>query len=180
MPAVADDRIQLRDLMFKSLATGIGPIWPDSQRRRLAMQGHRSAGAARSDRNHSVVAHPVVNERARNLEEGVATRTSDFDVACIQAHGWTAYADGPSVWAATVGPPKIVAALKALAPQDGPAFAPASLFKVKAASGASLGRELTAMDAPATDPNCTAGQAKGRICALPELRPRHAGKGLSL
>src|SRR5207237_1686354 len=45
---------------------------------------------------------PVVNEAAKVLEEGVAIRASDIDVALILGYGWPVYTGGPMFWADTV------------------------------------------------------------------------------
>lgn len=84
--------------------------------------------------------YPMVNEGAKVLEEGVALRASDIDVACILGYGWPLYTGGPMFWGDTVGLPKIVAKLEALAEQHGEVFKPCALLKEKAASGGSFTR----------------------------------------
>jgi 3-hydroxyacyl-CoA dehydrogenase len=84
--------------------------------------------------------YPVVNEGAKVLEEGIAIRASDIDVACILGYNWPVYTGGPMFWADTVGLPKIVARLEELEKLHGEAFAPARLLKEKAASGGSFTR----------------------------------------
>jgi 3-hydroxyacyl-CoA dehydrogenase len=72
--------------------------------------------------------YPVVNEGAKLLEEGVALRASDIDVAAVLGYNWPAFTGGPMFWADTVGLPKIVAALGALEAEHGAAFAPSPLL----------------------------------------------------
>jgi 3-hydroxyacyl-CoA dehydrogenase len=84
--------------------------------------------------------YPVVNEGAKVLEEGIAIRASDIDVACILGYNWPVYTGGPMFWADTVGLPKIVAKLEELAAHHGEAFRPAKLLKERAASGGSFTR----------------------------------------
>jgi len=55
--------------------------------------------------------YPVVNEGAKVLEEGIALRASDIDVALVTGYGWPVHTGGPMFWADHVGLPKIVAAL---------------------------------------------------------------------
>ena len=81
---------------------------------------------------------PVINEGARILEEGVAIRASDVDIALVQGYGWPAYTGGPLFWADTVGLDKVVAGLEALAARHGPAYAPAPLLVRLAAEGKRL------------------------------------------
>lgn len=46
---------------------------------------------------------PVVNEGAKLLEEGVAQRASDIDMALVAGYGWPVYRGGPMFWGDTVG-----------------------------------------------------------------------------
>jgi len=82
--------------------------------------------------------YPVVNEGAKVLEEGIALRASDIDMACILGYNWPIYTGGPMFWADTVGLPKIVAALKALQAKHGDMFKPAALLEKLAAEGGSF------------------------------------------
>jgi 3-hydroxyacyl-CoA dehydrogenase len=79
--------------------------------------------------------YPVVNEGARILEEGIAARASDIDVAAILGYGWPVYTGGPMAWADEIGLAKVVAGLEALAERQGPEFAPAPLLKRLADEG---------------------------------------------
>ncbi|MFB0874922.1 MULTISPECIES: 3-hydroxyacyl-CoA dehydrogenase NAD-binding domain-containing protein [unclassified Sphingobium] len=79
--------------------------------------------------------YPVVNEGAKILEEGIALRASDIDVACILGYAWPVYTGGPMFWGDMVGLDKIVARLDEMAKVYGPAFEPAALLREKAASG---------------------------------------------
>jgi 3-hydroxyacyl-CoA dehydrogenase len=83
--------------------------------------------------------YPVVNECARILEEGVAIRSSDIDVALIHAYGWPVYTGGPLFWARKVGLARIVDALRAIQRQDdSPWYNPASLLHKAVAGSATL------------------------------------------
>lgn len=82
--------------------------------------------------------YPVVNEGARILEEGIAQRASDIDVACILGYGWPVYTGGPMYWADTIGLPKIVDELRKFAERHGPSFEPAKLLVELAKSGGRL------------------------------------------
>ncbi|HTV96069.1 MAG TPA: enoyl-CoA hydratase-related protein [Steroidobacteraceae bacterium] len=81
------------------------------------------------------VLYPAVNEGARLLEEGVALRASDIDVACVLGHGWPLHTGGPMFWADTVGLPRIAAALAALQARHGKRFEPAARLRQLAAEG---------------------------------------------
>lgn len=56
---------------------------------------------------------PIVNESARIVEQGVALRASDIDVAMVLGFGWPAWQGGPLFWADAVGLSSIVAGLDA-------------------------------------------------------------------
>jgi 3-hydroxyacyl-CoA dehydrogenase len=78
--------------------------------------------------------YPVANEGAKVLEEGVAIRASDIDVACILGYNWPVYTGGPMFWADTVGLAKVVDGLRTIG------IEPARLLVEKAASGGSFTR----------------------------------------
>ncbi len=76
--------------------------------------------------------YPVVNEGARILEEGIALRASDIDMAAILGYNWPVFTGGPMFWADTVGLPVVIAGLKAMGIQ------PAPLLERLAADGKSF------------------------------------------
>jgi 3-hydroxyacyl-CoA dehydrogenase len=78
--------------------------------------------------------YPVVNECAKILDEGIAARASDIDVACILGYGWPVYTGGPMFWADAVGLGKVVEGLEAMGME------PAKLLKEKAMNGESFTR----------------------------------------
>lgn len=81
---------------------------------------------------------PVVNEGARVLEEGIAERSSDIDVAAILGYGWPAETGGPMFWADQIGLRFIVGQLEALSARFGDAFKPAQLLVDLAKADASF------------------------------------------
>jgi len=101
------------------------------------LAAHRGVTATGEKSDEEIVAtllYPVVNEAAKVLEEGIALRASDIDVACVLGYNWPVYTGGPMFWADTVGLTKIVDGLKAQG------IAPAKLLVEKAASGGSFTR----------------------------------------
>lgn len=103
-------------------------------------RGIPQTGAGSSEEIVADLLYPVVNEGAKLLEEGIAARASDIDVACILGYGWPVYTGGPMFWGDTVGLDKIVGRLQELAKVHGPDFAPAKLLLDKVASGGSFTR----------------------------------------
>jgi len=105
-----------------------------------ASLGVENKGAQSPEEVVARLLYPVVNEGAKVLEEGIALRASDIDIACILGYNWPIYTGGPMFWADTVGLPKIVAKLEDLEKSYGPAFRPAKLLKEKAETGGSFTR----------------------------------------
>jgi 3-hydroxyacyl-CoA dehydrogenase len=63
--------------------------------------------------------YPMVNEGARILEEGIATRSGDIDVVWLYGYGFPAWRGGPMHWADTVGLAKIRDRLREMATETG-------------------------------------------------------------
>lgn len=84
--------------------------------------------------------YPLINEAARILEAGIATRASDIDVIWTSGFGWPAWRGGPCFYADQIGIPKICDALDHYAARAGdPLLAPAPLLRRLAATGGRLG-----------------------------------------
>lgn len=99
-----------------------------------AFKGVTAKGETSDEEIVAALLYPVVNEAAKVLEEGIALRASDIDVACILGYNWPVYTGGPMFWADTVGLTKIVDGLKVMG------IEPAKLLLEKAESGASFTR----------------------------------------
>ena len=78
--------------------------------------------------------YPVVNEGAKVLDEGIALRASDIDVALVTGYGWPVWTGGPMFWADSVGLATIVAKLDEMMGAD----AVSPLLRRLAAEGGSL------------------------------------------
>lgn len=87
--------------------------------------------------------YPVVNEGARILEEGIALRASDIDIAAVLGYNWPVYRGGPLFWADQVGLGKIVADMRRLEVLHGETFRPAPLLVrlAEGANGSATGHE---------------------------------------
>lgn len=99
-----------------------------------AFKGVQFQGPRDADAIVASLLFPVVNEAAKVLEEGIAIRASDIDVACILGYGWPVYTGGPMFWGDTVGLPKVVEGLLAAG------IEPSRLLAEKAATGGSFTR----------------------------------------
>ena len=87
--------------------------------------------------------YPVVNEGAKVLDEKIALRGSDIDIACIKGYNWPVYRGGPMFWADTVGLDKIVGKLKEFEQRFGDEFAPSSFLEKCAKEGRRLSEVTT-------------------------------------
>jgi len=83
--------------------------------------------------------HPLVNEGARILAEGVAIRASDIDVVYVNGYGFPAYRGGPMFWAEQSGLARVVETMRRLAVTHGARWRPAQLLERLAACGEGWG-----------------------------------------
>ncbi|HWZ61865.1 MAG TPA: 3-hydroxyacyl-CoA dehydrogenase NAD-binding domain-containing protein [Steroidobacteraceae bacterium] len=79
--------------------------------------------------------HPLVNEGAKILDEGIALRAGDIDVVYVHGYGFPAWRGGPMYWAEQAGLAPIVATMRRLAPSHGARWRPAPLLERLSASG---------------------------------------------
>lgn len=80
----------------------------------------------------------VVNEACRCLEEGIAIRASDIDVACVLGMGFPPYRGGLMFWADTLGSRHIFDKLSAWAKAHGPIYGPSDYLRQRALKGEKL------------------------------------------
>lgn len=82
---------------------------------------------------------PMVNEGARILEEGIATRPGDIDIIWLNGYNWPAWRGGPMHWADNVGLDIIVKRLEEQVAESGDTgLEPAPLLRKLAAEGKSF------------------------------------------
>jgi 3-hydroxyacyl-CoA dehydrogenase len=80
--------------------------------------------------------YALVNEGARILEEGFASRAADIDVIYTTGYGFPAWRGGPMWWASNLGLPKVLARIEEFERQFGSdLWAPAPLLRQLATSG---------------------------------------------
>ena len=68
--------------------------------------------------------YPIVNEGAKVLDEGIAIRSSDIDIACIKGYNWPVYQGGPMQWANSIGLEKVLTGLRDFEARYGEDFTP--------------------------------------------------------
>jgi 3-hydroxyacyl-CoA dehydrogenase len=89
--------------------------------------------------------YSMVNEGAKILEEGKASRASDIDIVWVTGYGWPPYRGGPMFWAELEGLEKVLTRLQALHAMHGEDFRPAALLERLVAQDkgfANVGAEL--------------------------------------
>ncbi|MGO9853334.1 MAG: 3-hydroxyacyl-CoA dehydrogenase NAD-binding domain-containing protein [Steroidobacteraceae bacterium] len=79
--------------------------------------------------------HPLVNEGAKIVAEGIALRASDIDVVYVNGYGFPAWRGGPMFWAEQTGFARVIETMRRLAPTHGARWRPAPLLERLMASG---------------------------------------------
>jgi len=78
---------------------------------------------------------PLVNEGAKEIEDGTAIRASDIDVAWVNGYGFPAHKGGPMYWGEQVGLNRIYEAALEAAKRNGPRWGPGKLLERLATEG---------------------------------------------
>ena len=73
--------------------------------------------------------HPLVNEGAKILDEGIALRAGDIDVVYVNGYGFPAWRGGPMYWAAGAGLESVRSTMVKLGERFGPRWWPAPLLE---------------------------------------------------
>lgn len=79
--------------------------------------------------------YSLVNEGAKILEEGIAIRSSDIDIAYIYGYGFPAYRGGPMFYADEVGLKRVYEEMLTLQNRHGDFWQPAALLQQLAETG---------------------------------------------
>jgi 3-hydroxyacyl-CoA dehydrogenase len=95
--------------------------------------------------------YALINEGARLLQEGVASRASDIDVIYLTGYGFPAYRGGPMFYADTVGLRRIHDRIATFHRDLGPRWKPAPLLERLAHEGATF-RQFDGMPKPIETP----------------------------
>jgi 3-hydroxyacyl-CoA dehydrogenase len=83
--------------------------------------------------------YALVNEGARILEDGIASRASDIDMIYLTGYGFPLHRGGPMLYADEVGLYNVARSMKEFAATSGDAFwEPAPLIAKRVAEGKAL------------------------------------------
>ena len=83
---------------------------------------------------------PLVNEGAKELEDGTAIRASDIDTCWINGYGFPAHLGGPMYWGTQIGLDKVYAMALELGARNGPRWLPGKLLERLAKEGSQDGK----------------------------------------
>ena len=112
---------------------------PDPDVERLIADSARAAGIERrpiaAEEIVERTIYALVNEGARILDEGFATRAVDIDIIYINGYGFPAHRGGPMWYADTVGLARVLERIRQLEKQHGDAWKPSALLQRLAGVG---------------------------------------------
>jgi len=112
---------------------------PDPAVEALILEESRAMGAERRTIGETEIVErcvfALVEEGARILEEGIAQRASDIDIAYLMGYGFPPFRGGPMFYADTVGLFNVARAMRRFAAADPATWTPAPLLARLAAEG---------------------------------------------
>ncbi|MCG8491463.1 MAG: 3-hydroxyacyl-CoA dehydrogenase NAD-binding domain-containing protein [Sneathiellales bacterium] len=112
---------------------------PDPVVEEIIMEASKEAGIERRAITDEEIlqrcVYPMINEGAKILEEGIATRASDIDVIWVYGYGWPIYRGGPMQYANAVGLENVYNTLLDYQKKYGDYFKPAALLEKLAKEG---------------------------------------------
>ncbi|XP_042506222.1 peroxisomal fatty acid beta-oxidation multifunctional protein MFP2-like [Macadamia integrifolia] len=85
---------------------------------------------------------PVLNEACRVLDEGIAVKASDLDIAAVMGMGFPSYRGGIMFWADSLGSKYICSRLEEWSEMYGQFFKPCAYLLERAAKGTLLSAPL--------------------------------------
>ena len=103
-PGPFSDRRPAKDSAFTKAARRSPTRGRDPDRRATARMGVKRRNGPTEETIERLI-YPMINEGARILDEGIATRSGDIDVMWIDGYGFPAWRGGPMYWADTMGLP---------------------------------------------------------------------------
>ena len=123
---------------YKYEAGNRKPI-PDPEIEALIVQASKDAGIVRRELSDQEILerclYQLVNTGAKILEEGIAQRASDIDIAYLFGYGYPRFRGGPMFTADLIGLPKVLEAVKRYEQVVGPWWKPTALLEQLAGEG---------------------------------------------
>jgi len=112
---------------------------PDPVVEEIILKASKDAGIKRRKISDDEIlercVYPMINEGAKILEEGIATRASDIDVTWVYGYGWPVYRGGPMRYGDAVGLKVVYDKLVEYQTQHGDFFKPSALLERLAKEG---------------------------------------------
>jgi 3-hydroxyacyl-CoA dehydrogenase len=113
--------------------------FPDPETKQIIEDAARELGIERRDFADEEIEFrlfaPLVNEGAKELEDGTAIRAGDIDVAWVNGYGFPAHKGGPMFWGERIGLDRIHEAALEAAKRNGPRWGPGKLLERLASEG---------------------------------------------
>jgi 3-hydroxyacyl-CoA dehydrogenase len=110
----------------------------------IAAYRHKRGFAPRKISGEEIIQrciYAVINEAAKELEEGIAIRSSDIDVASVYGFGFPNWRGGPMQYADEIGLPVVAAAVERFHDSHGYWWEPSKLLLDLAKSGRKFGAD---------------------------------------
>jgi len=107
-------KLVVKEKKEKKLSSGVSRVVSQMKRERGIPEGIRLTREAIIQR----LVYPVINEAAMCLDEGIAMRPEDIDLAMVFGTGFAPFRGGPLRYAETIGVSRIVDTLEKLAQVD--------------------------------------------------------------
>jgi len=112
---------------------------PDPVVEEIIINASKDAGIERREISDEEILerciYPMINEGAKILEEGIASRASDIDVTWVYGYGWPVYRGGPMRYGDYIGLDKVYEKLCEYQKKHGDFFKPAPLLEKLAKEG---------------------------------------------
>ncbi|PHQ70225.1 MAG: hypothetical protein COB93_06020 [Sneathiella sp.] len=112
---------------------------PDPIVEEIIVKASRDAGINRRQISDEEILkrciYPMINEAAKILDEGIATRASDIDVIWVYGYGWPVYRGGPMRYADHIGLKNIYNDMLEFKKEHGDQWTPAPLLEKLAKEG---------------------------------------------
>ncbi|MBL4740666.1 MAG: enoyl-CoA hydratase/isomerase family protein [Sneathiella sp.] len=106
---------------------------PDPIVEDIVLKASKDAGIERREISDDEILkrciYPMINEGAKILEEGIASRPSDIDVIWVYGYGWPIYRGGPMRYADSIGLENVYNTLLEYQEKFGDEFKPAPLLE---------------------------------------------------
>ncbi len=119
--------------------TGSRTPVPDPEIEALIVQASKEAGITRREISSEEIIerciYALINEGAKILDEGIASRASDIDITYVFGYGFPRFRGGPMFYADTIGLDKVYETVSRFHREQGDLWTPSPLLEERALEG---------------------------------------------